>query len=81
MCIDPFEEVFEVSQKQVEGLELTDILDPIMFENHRDIVNALFEVYYDLSQQYLKTHGDDKKNTLYEDAQDKLRLRYGLEKK
>lgn len=49
-----------------------------MFENHRDIVNALFEVYYDLSQQYLKTHGDNKKNTLYEDAQEKLRMRYGL---
>lgn len=47
--IDPFEEVFEVSKSAVEGLELTQILDPMLFDNHKDIVNALFEVYYDLS--------------------------------
>jgi hypothetical protein len=39
----------------VEGLELTEILDPILFDNHKDITNALFEVYYDLSMEYLKT--------------------------
>ena len=37
----------------MENLELTEILDPYIFENHRDIVNALFEVYYDLSTEYV----------------------------
>jgi len=34
----------------LEELELTEVLDPYMFENHRDIIDALFEVYYDLSE-------------------------------
>lgn len=55
-CIDPFEEVFQVSRSAVENLELTEILDPYIFENHRDIVNALFEVYYDLSNQYVSQY-------------------------
>ena len=55
-CIDSFEEVFEISKSMVEGLELTEILDPYMFDNHKDIVNALFEVYYDLSNEYLKLY-------------------------
>ena len=50
----------------VEGLELTEILDPYMFDNHKDIVNALFEVYYDLSNEYLKLY--KKKPTLNEQA-------------
>lgn len=58
-CIDPFEQVFEISKSSVENLELTDILDPSIFENHRDIVNSLFEVYYDLSNQYVSMQ--DKK--------------------
>ena len=41
-CIDPFEEIFEVSRDMVEGLELTQILDPYLFDNHQDITNALF---------------------------------------
>lgn len=47
--VDSFEEVFEISKSMVEGLELCEILDPYLFDNHRDITNALFEVYYDLS--------------------------------
>jgi ABC-type polysaccharide transport system permease subunit len=50
------EEVFQVSRSAVENLELTEILDPYIFENHRDIVNALFEVYYDLSNQYVSQY-------------------------
>ena len=53
-CIDPFEEIFEISKSQIENLELTELLDPFMFDSHRDIINALFEVYYELSEQYLK---------------------------
>ena len=52
-CIDPFDEIFELKKESVKGLGLTEILDPVMFNNHRDIINALFEVYYDLSNQYL----------------------------
>ena len=48
-CVDPFEEIFEISRKSIEDLELTELLDPYMFDNHRDIINALFEVYYSIS--------------------------------
>ena len=48
-CIDPFEEIFEISRDAIDNLELTDLLDPFMFDSHRDIINALFEVYYSLS--------------------------------
>lgn len=47
-CIDTFEEIFEIDKKLVEDIELTNILDPYLFSNHRDIINALFEVYYDI---------------------------------
>jgi hypothetical protein len=53
-CIDTFEEIFEVKKDLVEKLELTNILDPYMFDNHRDIVNAMFEVYFDVGENYLK---------------------------
>lgn len=52
-CIDPFEQIFEISRQSIENLELTELLDPFMFESHKDIVNALFEVYYSLSEDYL----------------------------
>ena len=45
-CIDSFEEIFEVKRDLVEKVELTNVLDPYMFDNHRDIVNAMFEVYF-----------------------------------
>lgn len=38
----------------VDDIELTSLLDPYTFTNHRDIVNALFEVYYDIGEMYLK---------------------------
>lgn len=79
-CIDSFEDVFEISKDVVEGLELTQILDPYLFENHRDIINALFEVYYELSNQYIQTKAE-KVPTLYERAQEKLRLKFGLDEK
>ena len=62
-CIDPFEKIFEISKDSIENLELTELLDPFLFDNHRDVINALFEVYYSLSQDYLRVfhfekHGD-----------------------
>ena len=48
-CIDTFEEVFGISRESVEGVELTQMLEPFLFDTHRDVTNALFEVYYDLS--------------------------------
>ena len=59
-CIDPFEEIFEISKDAIENLELTELLDPYMFDSHRDIINALFEVYYNLSTDYLKIFHYDK---------------------
>ena len=62
-CIDKFEEIFEISREAIEHLELTELLDPFMFDSHRDIINALFEVYYSLSQEYLKSGADQLKNS------------------
>lgn len=66
-CIDKFEDIFEISQDLInpkdrakdQKVELTDVLDPYLFENHRDIVNALFEVYFDVSEDYLKRFYDE----------------------
>lgn len=49
-CIDKFEDIFELSRDLVKDLELTDILDPYLFDNHKEIANALFEVYRDLGR-------------------------------
>ena len=52
-CIDSFEDIFEVSRDIVgKNIELTDLLEPSLFETHKQIVNALFEVYYDLGTEY-----------------------------
>ena len=45
----------------MQHLELTDILDPYLFDNHRDIINALFVVYHDLSDSYLEEFYDKPK--------------------
>jgi hypothetical protein len=63
-CIDPFEEVFEISRDMIEGVELTTMLDPFLFDNHKDVTNALFEVYYDLSNEYIEKCGDPKHKTI-----------------
>lgn len=34
-CIDKFEDIFELSKEVVQHMELTDILDPYMFDNHK----------------------------------------------
>lgn len=41
-CIDSFEEIFEIKKEMVENIELTSLLEPSLFDNHRDIINALF---------------------------------------
>ena len=72
-CIDSFEDIFEISKELIEGLELTDILDPYLFENHRDIVNALFEVYYDIGEVYMKKFYDEKDvNKIKDEARDRV---------
>lgn len=63
----------------MEGLELTEILDPMLFDNHKDIVNALFEVYYDLSCQYVNKYGRNLPKPLNEQARDRIRAKYQLE--
>ena len=56
-CIDPFEEIFEVSRDIVgKNIELTDLLEPTMFESHKEVVNALFDVYHDLGTLYCERH-------------------------
>ena len=62
-----------MSKDVIRDLELTDILDPYMFDNHRDIVNALFEVYYDIGEAYLKEFYDEKQvNKIKDEAKDKV---------
>ena len=56
-CIDKFEEIFEVSRDVVgKNIELTDLLEPSIFDSHKEVVNALFEVYYDLGTQYVQKY-------------------------
>jgi hypothetical protein len=49
-----------------------------LFDSHRDILNALFEVYYDLGIEYCKKYyfGDKK---MEKDATERLKKKYGLE--
>ena len=55
-CIDSFEDIFEVSKDLVQHLEITELLDPFLFDNHKDIINAMFLVYYELSQDYVNEY-------------------------
>lgn len=78
--MDAFEDIFEVSKDLVSSqkLELTDVLEPNLFESHKQVVNALFEVYYDLGTEYVKTQYFAK-NKIKEDAARRVRERYGLD--
>jgi len=42
-------------------MEFIDVLDPFIFQNHKSVVNALFLVYYDLSQSYLQKEYFEKR--------------------
>ena len=80
-CIDTFEEIFEIDKKLVEDIELTNILDPYLFSNHRDIINALFEVYYDMGQMYLdKCYDPQQANQIKNEAADRIERKYQLGK-
>ncbi len=54
------------------------MLEPSLFESHKQVVNALFEVYYDLGTEYVKTQYFAK-NKIKEEATKKIRERYGLD--
>ena len=58
-CIDSFEEIFEIKKEMVENIELTSLLEPNLFDNHRDIINALFQVYFEVGEDYLKHFWDE----------------------
>ena len=82
-CIDPFEEIFQISRSSIENLELMELLDPFLFENHRDIINALFEVYHGLCQDYLRVFYEEKiaakrSSSLADRAVAKLKQKYNL---
>ena len=78
-CIDTFEEIFEVKKDLVEKLELTNILDPYMFDNHRDIVNAMFETYFDIGENYLKKFYNEKESSLIKtEARERVERKYGI---
>ena len=80
-CIDDFEEIFEIRKDIIKGLELTDILDPFMFDNHRDIINAMFEVYFDMGNLYLAAFYDEKEvGSIQAEAVDRVEKQYGLGK-
>jgi hypothetical protein len=78
-CLDPFEEIFELSPDLLQGLELTDVLSPHLFDNHRHVVNALFEVYFDLGEEYLAKFFDEAKaKQLQTQAREKVEKRFGI---
>jgi hypothetical protein len=39
---DSFEEVFGMSKSAVDGVELIEVLDPFLFDTHKDVIRALF---------------------------------------
>ena len=52
-----------------------------MFENHRDIINAMFEVYFDIGEAYLKEYYDEKEvNKIKDEAKDRVERQYGIGK-
>jgi hypothetical protein len=77
--LDPFEDIFEVSRDIIgKDVELTDLLNPQTFDNHKDVVNALFEVYYDLGTLYCQKHYFAS-TQIQETAKKRVRERYGLD--
>lgn len=77
-CIDPFEDILQLSKETVKGMELTDILEPNMFDNHKEIVDALFEVFFDLGTQYCEQQYYSR-NEIREQAEKKVRQKYKLD--
>eukprot|EP00347_Sterkiella_histriomuscorum_P024425 403331161 len=77
-CIDKFEDIFELNRDIVKDMELTDILDPHLFDNHKYITDALYEVYRDLGQEYVdkKYHKD---SAMELKAKEKIIKKYGLD--
>ena len=52
-----------------------------MFDNHRDIVNAMFEVYYEIGEDYLKKYYDPLEGTKIKiEAQERVEKKYGIGK-
>lgn len=80
-CIDKFEDIFEVSREILgKELELTEILDPSMFDSHKEVVNALYQVYHDLGTLYVQKHYFVKMSTKIKDeATKKIRDKYNLD--
>ena len=65
----------------VENIELTSLLEPQLFENHRDIINALFQVYFEIGEEYLHQFWDEKQaNIIKEIAKNKVEKKYGIGK-
>jgi hypothetical protein len=54
------------------------MLEPFLFDSHRDVTNALFEVYYDLSNQYVAKCYDPKKKPISKQAEEKVVSKHGL---
>lgn len=82
-CVDSFEEVFEINKKMInsEKTELTSILDPYLFQNHRDIINAMFEVYYQLGETYMKNfHNVEVSNKIKDLARDRVEKKHKIGK-
>lgn len=69
-CIDKFDEIFSIDKDSLGGQPIVDVLDPFTFDNHKDIIDALFEVYHDLSEQYeqsgVSLSQDETNSSLYE---------------
>jgi hypothetical protein len=63
----------------VENVELTSILEPSLFDNHRDIINALFQVYYEMGEEYLKKYWDDNSlSPIKEAARERVEKKYSI---
>ena len=59
-CVDPFEEVFGLSTEILGEADFMDVLEPKTIPVHKEIVDKMVDVYFDLSQEYGLTYAKPK---------------------
>mmetsp|Transcript_2610 Transcript_2610/g.4373 ORF Transcript_2610/g.4373 Transcript_2610/m.4373 type:complete len:117 (-) Transcript_2610:75-425(-) len=63
----------------IEDLELTDVLNPTLFDSHQAVINALYEVYFEMGERYLeKLYDPASSSKIQALAQDNVEKKYGI---
>ena len=53
-CIDDFEKIFEFSRDVLKENQFMDILSPEDYDSHKLIVDSMYSVYKDFTEEYLR---------------------------